>query len=302
MAAQLRVNEELAGQALLDLCKRTRAGAFFHLPMWLVLTLPFAVPASHPLFFYINTTILLLTAVLRGWLHSFPDSYKLENRRNVEHSLTAVVLFSALHWGVLTAVVLTDSDLVHLQLFMMLAAAGFASAGTCTMSISSVIRVWYPALMVVPGLAICLIDGTQEKLLFALMASLFVVFITIASRTMHSDYWQAVSNRYLSELRADEMLLLSITDPLTQLKNRMYFDQQYASEWKRALRAQNALTILLLDLDYFKRLNDSYGHLVGDRCLSQVAESMMGVVQRSSDFCRTLWWRGVCDSVTGYGL
>jgi diguanylate cyclase (GGDEF)-like protein/PAS domain S-box-containing protein len=76
---------------------------------------------------------------------------------------------------------------------------------------------------------------------------------------------------------------LAITDPLTRLANRRHFDRRMQQEWRRGLREQTPLSLLLLDVDFFKGYNDAYGHLRGDSCLQLIAESAMSVVTRASD-------------------
>jgi diguanylate cyclase (GGDEF)-like protein/PAS domain S-box-containing protein len=76
---------------------------------------------------------------------------------------------------------------------------------------------------------------------------------------------------------------LAITDPLTQLANRRRFDQYLSTEWRRAMRDHNPFSLLFLDADWFKSYNDTYGHLRGDGCLKQIAESALDVITRSTD-------------------
>jgi|GEM_PF-622987 len=64
---------------------------------------------------------------------------------------------------------------------------------------------------------------------------------------------------------------LSEVDPLTQIANRRAFDSRLSEVWQRAARLQHSVALLMIDLDYFKRYNDSYGHPQGDSCLRQVA-------------------------------
>lgn len=79
------------------------------------------------------------------------------------------------------------------------------------------------------------------------------------------------------------MARLSTTDGLTGLANRRHFDQSLQSEWQRSARNQTSLSLLMIDIDYFKRYNDQYGHLMGDECLRQVARILYDCVQRSGD-------------------
>ena len=66
----------------------------------------------------------------------------------------------------------------------------------------------------------------------------------------------------------------AITDGLTGLVNRRYFDECLDREWKRSIRDQKSISLILCDVDYFKLYNDTYGHQAGDVCLKQVAKTL----------------------------
>ena len=72
-------------------------------------------------------------------------------------------------------------------------------------------------------------------------------------------------------------------DGLTGLANRRYLNQVMAQEIKRAARGKQPLTVIMVDIDYFKRYNDHYGHLAGDEVLQRVARLLQGAVNRAGD-------------------
>ncbi len=76
---------------------------------------------------------------------------------------------------------------------------------------------------------------------------------------------------------------LASTDALTGLANRRRFDESITAEWRRALRDRKPLSLLLIDADYFKSYNDTYGHLRGDSCLKQIASTVQKVLLRPAD-------------------
>ena len=84
-----------------------------------------------------------------------------------------------------------------------------------------------------------------------------------------------------SAYRAMETLV--VVDALTGIANRRRFDENISTEWRRALREGNKLSLLLIDADHFKRYNDTYGHVRGDSCLKQIADAAMDVVLRPGD-------------------
>ena len=76
---------------------------------------------------------------------------------------------------------------------------------------------------------------------------------------------------------------LAHCDGLTGLANRYRFDQYLRQEWKRLMRESQPLSLLLLDVDFFKDYNDTYGHVVGDQCLKTIAQVLRNSVKRSTD-------------------
>lgn len=76
----------------------------------------------------------------------------------------------------------------------------------------------------------------------------------------------------------------SYTDSLTALYNRRYFNVVYEREFKRALRSAKPFVFMMLDIDYFKQYNDTYGHLQGDQALQAVAKTLKNTFQRPGDY------------------
>lgn len=85
----------------------------------------------------------------------------------------------------------------------------------------------------------------------------------------------------------DEAYDRAFIDELTGVANRRGFDQFFETEWRRAIRMGSSVSLLMIDVDYFKLYNDRYGHVSGDNCLKEVASVIAGDVRRSTDtVCR----------------
>jgi len=80
-----------------------------------------------------------------------------------------------------------------------------------------------------------------------------------------------------------QLAIQSATDCLTGLPNRRCFDEVLTTEWQRASRSGAALSLLMIDIDHFKKFNDHYGHLAGDQCLRRVAEILGRCVRRAGE-------------------
>jgi two-component system, chemotaxis family, response regulator WspR len=90
------------------------------------------------------------------------------------------------------------------------------------------------------------------------------------------------SQQQLMEINL-ELRRLTNSDGLTGLANRRYFDSYLSAEWKRAMRDQTEISLLMLDVDHFKSYNDAYGHMAGDEVLKKVAQTIAGCCNRSMD-------------------
>jgi len=83
---------------------------------------------------------------------------------------------------------------------------------------------------------------------------------------------------------AQRLQLLSSLDGLTGIANRRHFDEGLDREWRRALRGRTPISLIMVDIDFFKPYNDTYEHQAGDECLKQVARLLKGYSRRGGDF------------------
>lgn len=84
----------------------------------------------------------------------------------------------------------------------------------------------------------------------------------------------------------EEIYNLTTTDGLTQVYNKRYFLQEMERELSRSLRYERELSLVMLDIDHFKPVNDTYGHLAGDHILKQVAQRIARSIRRDDIFAR----------------
>lgn len=96
---------------------------------------------------------------------------------------------------------------------------------------------------------------------------------------------QLAENQSLHEKLHEE----AIRDPLTNLFNRRYFLESLSRELNRAQREQHSVTLMMLDIDYFKSLNDEYGHAVGDQVLIEFSQRLLEGMRKADVVCR---WGG----------
>jgi diguanylate cyclase (GGDEF)-like protein len=111
-------------------------------------------------------------------------------------------------------------------------------------------------------------------------ASLVLVVLLVENGKLHL---QLVRLRESDREKAAELRRLSTVDPLTGIANRRAFDEALSQEWRRMMRHGATLSLLLIDVDFFKRFNDTYGHVGGDHCLREVAQAIASRARRAGE-------------------
>ncbi|MGK7907819.1 MAG: diguanylate cyclase [Synechococcus sp.] len=108
------------------------------------------------------------------------------------------------------------------------------------------------------------------------------------AEVIESQLYQEVSEHQKTFLKLEESNLelrrLSYIDPLTQIPNRRYFDEHLCQAWENAIFLQDSISMIIVDVDYFKLYNDEYGHRTGDFCLLQIAQTLSDALISSTDF------------------
>jgi len=92
-----------------------------------------------------------------------------------------------------------------------------------------------------------------------------------------------VRTHLVLKLQNDQLRSMALIDGLTGVANRRRFDEAIIADWRQCFRDQKPLSLILVDVDYFKRYNDRYGHQAGDECLKSVAHALAESVRRPYD-------------------
>lgn len=134
------------------------------------------------------------------------------------------------------------------------------------------------------------VGNEQERIVATMLAGYLFVFLPILLRRLRRDQikslYHSFSNAELvAELKtvSEHLRLTSRLDGLTGIANRAHLDDCLERAWRRCHRARAPLSLVLLDVDYFKQFNDFYGHQLGDDCLQQLAGLLARVERREDD-------------------
>lgn len=144
--------------------------------------------------------------------------------------------------------------------------------------------------VLLPTILYLLVTPGQYNLALAVGAIIYVVVVFRAAAPINTAIVDSIRlNQELAseiEVRKDiekQLKVMARQDGLTGLANRRRFDEVLASELARAERENYPLTLIMLDIDYFKAFNDSYGHQAGDNCLRRVSAALQATLKRAAD-------------------
>lgn len=275
-----------------DLVTRSLCGMLVYPATWFSVGIAFALYKSSPVYFYLNLTILLAMSLVRYSHYRWVMNTDYDDKRFKKQLLAfrAEVLIGALHWGAIIAIGLIIKDIMPLKITLFLLALVVTVAGTVVVCIDTPLRLLLPVFMLAPAVYGLHYSGLEYSGFYIFFAACVISYIAWLSYSLYQDYWRALSSEFDArnkaenyEVLAKKFELLSQTDNLTGLYNRLFFNKYYMKEWKLAGRQAYNLTILLLDIDHFKKVNDEHGHAAGDECLKAFASCVENNVQRSGD-------------------
>lgn len=270
-------------QALNDLTMRAKSGIYIYVAIWLVIVVAFDFWSISPAFVVVNSALILISMAVRLLHMQLVRKASEESIFRLYQALVFIVLFSAAHWGVLTAWVISlEQSPVATQLLLIVLPA-FAMGGASTLSISNTLRLCYPLALYAPPIMVFFYQESQLSLIYAVSAVISYIYVISASKYSRENYWSAIRNQLLAKQRAEELELLSSTDPLTKLKNRLFFDKKFDNEWRRCAREKAPMSVIMIDFDHFKKVNDKYGHLFGDEVLRRASALFCEALKRPTD-------------------
>jgi len=277
-------DDELAIRCLLDTAERTALGIWIYPIMWLSVAIMTGAHLRWPVMIWGNVGGLLCMGVVRSILNRDMANRLRTRRVLTETTFQAMTMAIAGYWGILTSLSIHHAPGEGFSWIMLTLTVAFCAGGNTLFGINPSLRLLYPLAMIVPVVMAQALQPTVEQRIMMGLEIVLTIYLRRSSGIVQKDYWDARLAQRLSAQQARELELASLTDGLTGLPNRTYFDRQYAHEWARQCRHGGPVSLMLVDLDHFKQVNDTHGHPFGDACLREVAKALRAGCGRSTDF------------------
>ncbi len=212
--------------------------------------------------------LMLVSILLVSWT-AFRHGYR------VEYLLLPILIwtvsrcgkfFASLLVGVVSLIAIISS--VH----------GYGFCGSSSSNESLLLLQSFMAVLALTSLIVSAVTDERIEAQLLLVQSIESLESQVMERT--AKLQQSETSLKQANLELEKLVNL---DALTQIANRRCFDDRLRFEWERLSREQQPMSLLLLDIDYFKRYNDCYGHQTGDKCLKAIAQTVEQTLYRPAD-------------------
>ncbi len=237
---------------------------------------------KHAAFSVCFMTAMLLIAVFRISHHYLYDKIEKKAPRLNYSAFFASVFATSLTWGLGFAYFMIQPEELSAKIIMLASTVGLNSGGVVAFIPSWRTSALYSVFMLLPAAVAMLYLGVHLTLVVLII--LFIIYMTMIALRGNREYWDALENEHLLKLKTREIEKISRVDMLTGLYNRRYFDEIFNIQWKAAVRGSTLFTIIIADIDHFKIVNDTYGHLAGDAYLEKISGVFSDIFQRDTDF------------------
>ncbi len=162
------------------------------------------------------------------------------------------------------------------RLFVILMQGAIATSGLTRLSALPLVYAAFLSGIVVPLVSVLIVVDGEPGWNAIPAVLLTAISLLYSAQLLHADLLDNLLSRFGLENAAGE-------DKLTHLANRRRFDITLEQEWSRARRSGTPISLIMVDVDLFKKFNDRYGHQEGDQCLEQVARALSQSARRSID-------------------
>lgn len=257
-------------QEMADTYQRALTGGPFYAASWLLVGLYGDAFARAP---WPSWGLLLIFAGLSAWRFMHKPLTEAANAPALQRWLRvhwSIVLITTALWGLLFVWTTSDPAFGSAHTTAMLFTLGLATAVAHAFSMRRGFAFAGIGLLCLPGLVVLLLGNASQRA-NGLMMAVYLVYVVISLLRSYVEYQQRLDLDQELRSQRDLFSQQSRIDPLTELANRRQFADVLAAASGQARDKARPLSLLLLDIDNFKRVNDTHGHAIGDACLVAIA-------------------------------
>jgi len=279
------VQSRRLAQEVDDTYRLAMVGGTFYLAGWLVVGIYGHAFARAPLVSWMLVLIFVALTIVR-FLHRPPRADDAARRPAWLRHHWAIVVVSTAIWGEVFCWAILDPGFGRAQTAALLGTLGLATAFAHGFSMRRGFAFTGIGLLYLPGLLLLWRDPANRS--SALIMTIYLAYVVVSTFRSNAEYNTRLDLDQQLRDQRDLFARQSLIDPLTELANRRHFAEVLTEASAHARRSAEPMTLLLLDLDHFKKINDTHGHAVGDACLIAFARRIKGAFGGAGDLVARL--------------
>ncbi|MBS0286921.1 MAG: GGDEF domain-containing protein [Proteobacteria bacterium] len=225
------------------------------------------------------SSVVILTGIRLSFsalYHLFPQQQRMHLIMFMLGTTSAAIL-----WGIVASL-LMPSQLIG-QTIVIVIIAGVSAGGMQTLNANLLASWLFLNCSVIPLAVWLLRQSAQQYQMLGIAMSLYLLFMMVACYRNHRAFMQYIHLHFQNTNLLEALKKQTILDPLTNLYNRRYLTEVLPREMKRSQRENSGLCVAIVDVDHFKKINDTYGHDVGDEVLKAIGLTLKNSF-RESDY------------------
>lgn len=266
--------------------RQNGTSATFLSAIWLILMLPVLVEDPHSRFVWINAFVLALFDVNLMFHRRQRREINEDNAENTQRTYILANYFNAIYWGSLIAYILHEPSYIDVRFSAALMLAFSTISGFYVWLLSRFAGRVFMVMLFTPSIAVLMFSGEVSSFFSAAFILFSLVIIVQQGDTRAKLFIASAQQQVSLAEQADRYKKISNLDALTKTNNRRYFDQVLATELERTFDQGNPLSLLVIDIDHFKQVNDTHGHAAGDVCLQHCADLIRHEIRSNDILCR----------------
>jgi len=269
------LNDFLQKQILQDLDSRNISGFYMYLLAWLLIGAGSEFYQDNLLYYWLTVVIFLLLGLSRIIIHFYFSAHphSSQTARAKWHYFN--VLMPAVVYSVWLSLAFYGPPFDGLFLYILLLMFAWVSAGSVNFAPNKQLGFAFIFTLTIPPVIVA-VFAAEHKQVLGLMLALYGVYMLMQARQLNKEYLLRLQQQY-------SLGQLNRIDSLTGIGNRRQFDESIEALWKINLRSQTTLSLIIMDIDYFKRVNDQFGHAAGDEVIKHVAKIIQSICKRDTD-------------------
>lgn len=231
---------------------------------------------------------IILVNLVRGVAGHYWASYTQVEPATVFNRLKQFrfgVLLSGLLWSLVGLLMFTSLELQY-KMLAIYCLAGLSSGAAVSYAIDRYSAYIYISLILVPMLIGMYLSGNEIFIAMGVSGTLYIIFMAASIQSMHNRLTERIKLSIEAVERENEIKKLAFYDPLTNLPNRRLLIDRLEHALTLSARTGKRGAILFLDIDHFKKLNDTLGHDMGDLLLKQLSDRLLNCLRESDSVAR----------------